>query len=108
MDLATVLVGRWEGELAQSKSRRGTNPPERTLVINSVTKSDSGWIVNAVYGITGQASSAIQVSLDSTAGAPALSFLTGVNGRVTLRVFDDQNLVGSWTMGGSERALSSR
>jgi len=45
------------------------------------------------------------VTLNSTVGAPTLSFLTGVNGRVTLRVFDDQNPIGSWTMGSSERAM---
>src|SRR5947209_63722 len=70
MDLATVLVGRWEGELAQSKRGRGADPPERTLVINSVMKTDSGWIVDARYGITGRGLGRVEVTLDSTAGAP--------------------------------------
>ena len=82
MDLATVLVGRWEGELAQPKKGRGTEPPERTLIINSVTKTDSGWRVDAVFGVSGKELVPVQVTLDTTVGAPKLSFLSGSNGRV--------------------------
>ena len=82
MDLATVLVGRWEGELAQPKRGRGAEPPEQMLIINSVTKTDSGWRVDAVFGVSGKELVPVQVTLDTTVGAPKLSFLSGSNGRV--------------------------
>ena len=108
IDLPTVLVGRWEGELSQAKSHRGADTLDRILIINSVAKTDSGWIADCAFGISGKELTPVQATLDTSAGAPTLSFLTGSNGRVSLRVHDDQNLLGSFSKGSAERTLKLR
>jgi hypothetical protein len=48
VDLAKVLVGRWEG--AQEYLVNRTDDPKRTLVIESVDQADGKWVASGRFG----------------------------------------------------------
>jgi hypothetical protein len=48
VDLAKVLVGRWEGEQEGITNR--ADDPKRTLVIESVNQVDGKWVANGRFG----------------------------------------------------------
>ena len=48
VDLAKVLVGRWEGEQEYITNR--ADDPKRTLVIESVNQVDGKWVADGRFG----------------------------------------------------------
>jgi hypothetical protein len=95
VDLAKVLVGRWEGE--QEYLLVTSDNPKRILVIESVNQVDGKWIANGRYGTPaglGRARIAIETG-DKNVG---LSW-TGPNGnQFQLSLLQDKHLVGKVTL----------
>lgn len=107
-DVAAILVGIWEGELAGSGSR-DRDPPGRTLVIEEAQMRDGRLTVKARYGITGRRLSPTDVTASVTDDELVLTFTTGANSTVTLKLEGDRRLIGPLLISGrgnrSERSL---
>ena len=95
VDLAKVLVGRWEGEVA-TRFQKGTNPG-LVLIITSVKEDGGKWSGNGRSGTrTGQAP--VTVEIDNSGKRPSLRW-TGVSGVVyEVNLFDEKTLSGTATL----------
>ena len=95
-DAASLLVGKWEGDLADSKYGRSasTDPSGRTLVIKSAAKVDGKWSIDAVYGITGRRMAPVAILVAEAGDAITLLFTTGAGSQVNLRLSGGKTLVG--------------
>ena len=96
-DLDTKLVGKWQGDLADSKYGKGAGAPPsgRTLIIRSMTKTEQKWTIDAIYGITGRPLAPVVPAVDESGAAPTIQFMFGPGSQVTLRLIDAKNLVGT-------------
>ena len=95
-DPAPALVGKWEGDLAESKYGRSasSDPSGRTLIIRSASKVDGKWSIDAVYGITGRRMAPVAIAVDEPASGVTLLFVTGAGSDVSLRL-SGKSLVGT-------------
>jgi hypothetical protein len=98
--LSTALIGRWEGETAPRAGRMDRNPPERTLIITSITGAASPWVADAEYGISGSTMSPTPVQVIADGPALSIQFRTGANSSVTLQLINNA-LVGSLQLSGA-------
>ena len=106
MDLATSLVGKWEGNV-QVEGTRGD--AERTLVIESVSQQDGKWVARGRYGITGKALPKVSVGIDVSGSTPTLKFTTGAHAAVRLNLVDQRSLIGTFTwLAASTRGRGAR
>jgi hypothetical protein len=95
VDLAKVLVGRWEGE--QEYLLISSDNPKRILVIESVNQVDGKWIANGRYGTPaglGRARIAIETG-DKNVG---LSWTGPTGNQFQLSLLQDKHLVGKVTL----------
>ena len=94
-DLATALppliVGRWEGELDFTVSRR-------LLVIESAKLEAGKWKIEARYGVTDADLTPVHVLVDSAGDRIALRFVTGLASRVALTLHADASLRGTFRL----------
>jgi hypothetical protein len=85
-DGATILTGKWVGEVDDSKYGRSTAPLGRTLVVSSATNTGGKWTVEAVYGITGRRLDPVAITVrDDGGGRLTLKFVTGAGSDVSLK-----------------------
>jgi hypothetical protein len=70
VDLAKVLVGRWEGTVE-------TKNPERVLIINSVSPKDNGWIGEGRFAVPPNKGQKITINISSQDGKIVLDFEAG-------------------------------
>ena len=94
-DLAKVLVGKWEGQMASPRAGRAQIDLNRTLVINEVNEKDGTWSAKGEWGISGQRLGPVTIAIKASGGETQLEFQTAVSGPVTLRLEGDKNLNGS-------------
>lgn len=94
-DLATALppliIGRWEGELDFTVSRR-------ILVVDSARFEGGKWRVEALYGVTDADLTPVNVLIDTAADKIALRFVTSLASRVTLTLHQDATLRGAFRL----------
>jgi hypothetical protein len=107
-DIAAILIGAWEGELSGSGGR-DRDPAGRTLVIEEAETRDGRLAVKAKYGITGRRLGVTVVAVEMIADELFLTFTTGANSAVKLKLEGDRRLVGPLLISGrgnrSERTL---
>jgi hypothetical protein len=94
-DLAKVLVGKWEGQLAPLSTGRAPIDVNRTLVINEVNEKDGTWSAKGEWGISGQRLGPVTIAIKTSGGGTQLEFQSALSGPVTLRLLGDKNLNGS-------------
>ncbi len=107
VDLAKVLVGRWEGE--QEYLLISAENPKRILVIESVTQVDGKWVANGRYGTP---AGLIRVKIAVATGGQGvdLSWTGPTGSQFQLNLLRDKHLVGKMTltMGQNKGASGSR
>jgi hypothetical protein len=81
LDLSKVMVGTWSGLIHGGV--RGMRP-HRTLVIKTVRWQDGQWVIEADFGITGQALGRIDGVLEVVGDDVRLEFATPGGGTVRL------------------------
>lgn len=94
-DLAKVLAGTWEGQLAPLSSGRAPIDLNRTLVINEVSEKDGAWSARGEWGISGQRRGPVTIAIKRSGGETRLEFQSALSGPVALRLEGDKNLNGS-------------
>lgn len=98
-DLSKVLVGRWDGEI--EFPFRTPEGPDRTLIIKSVRQEGGTWTADVLYGITGKGTGPVSATIEVVSGEVILKFLTQANSAVTLRLYKEKNLFGSFRLMGA-------
>ena len=101
-DYAKVLVGKWEGDVREPRSR---TPPDRTLVIRSIGKSDGPLPVKAQYGVTGGKLNRLEGTLDTSGARPVLRLTTSGGSTIVLRLHDEKSLIGTIDYPGTGQQL---
>ena len=99
VDLSKILVGKWEGAIEGAHTWRGG--PYRTLIIQSAREEGGALRVEAMYGITGLSVSPVNVTVEGAGGEVILRFLTGANSQVTLTLYKEKHLEGSFRLTGA-------
>jgi hypothetical protein len=95
-DLAKILVGKWEGQMAPSRiAGRAPIDLNRTLVIKEVNEKDGTWSATGEWGISGQRLGPVAIAIKSSGGETQLEFQSAGSGPVTLKLLGDKNLRGS-------------
>jgi len=107
VDLAKVLVGRWEGEQEYITVR--SEDPKRTLVIESVNQMDGKWVANGRYG-TPPGLGRVKIAIETSGKDVSLSWTGGSGTQYQLNVMQDKHLVGkaTLTVGQNKGASGSR
>jgi hypothetical protein len=100
-DLSKVLVGRWDGEIDSPWEKR--LGPYRTLIIKSVRQDGGTWTVNVLYGVTGKGTGPVSATMEVISGEVILKFLTQANSAVTLTLYKEKSLQGSFRGAGGSR-----
>ena len=95
-DLAKVLVGKWEGQVAPIRlAGRAPVDLHRTLVIKEVNEEDGRWSAKGEWGITGQRLGPVTIAIKRSAGETQLEFQSAMSGPIMLRLLGDKNLNGT-------------
>lgn len=94
-DLSKVLVGKWEGEMAQPRIGKAQIDLARTLVISEVNEKAGTGSAKGEYGISGQRLAPVAITIKPSDGGTQLEFQTPAGGPVTLRLVGDKHLQGS-------------
>jgi len=107
VDLAKVLVGRWEGE--QEYLLISAENPKRILVIESVTQVDGKWVANGRYG-TPAGLIRVKIAVETGGQGVDLSWTGPTGSQFQLNLLRDKHLVGKMTltMGQNKGASGSR
>jgi hypothetical protein len=82
------LIGTWQGQVDVRRE------PERTLVIESVTRRGDRWIANIQYGTTGQALARLEAQVDVSGPTPTLMFATSADNKTELKLVSERELFG--------------
>jgi hypothetical protein len=82
------LVGTWQGQVDVRRE------PERTLVIESVTRRGDRWIANIQYGTTGQALARLEAEVEVSGPTPTLMFATSADNKTELKLVSERELFG--------------
>jgi hypothetical protein len=97
VDLAEVLLGRWEGEV-QLREKGGA--AGRTLEIESVDQRNGKWVGSGRFGVTGRRAGPVDIEVDASGGRPSIRFVAAGDVTVRLELFGDKHLVGTLTTPG--------
>ena len=91
MDPTKVLVGKWEGRVELPESS------ERTLIIESVTPEDGGWVAEGRFGLTGEKLGRRSIQVSQRGGDIILVFETGAKTQnpVRLKLVGERKLEGT-------------
>jgi hypothetical protein len=92
-DLAKILVGKWEGQMAAPRIGKAQIDLNRTLVIHDVSEKDGTGSAKGEYGISGQGLRPVTIGIKTAGGETQLEFQFA-NGPVVLRLVGDKNLSG--------------
>jgi len=95
-DLSKLLVGRWEGEIAQRFVR--TENPGVALVIGSVKEEGGRWIAAARAGARTGGVGPINLEIDASGSRPWVRWTSQSGIIYSLNLMDAQNLVGTATL----------
>ena len=92
-DLAKILVGKWEGQMAPPRVVKAQVDSSRTLVIHDVSAKDGTGSAKGEYGIGSQDLRPVTIAIKTADGGTQLEFQFA-NGPVMLKLVGDKNLVG--------------
>ena len=95
VDLAKVLVGRWEGE--QEYLLVHSDNPKRILVIESVSQVDGKWVANGRYG-TPAGLVRVKIAVETGGEGVDLSWTGPTGNQFQLNLLRDKHLVGKITL----------
>ena len=95
VDLAKVLVGRWEGE--QEYLLVHSDNPKRVLVIESVSQVDGKWVANGRYGTPAGLGRA-KIAIETSGKNVGLSWTGPTGNQFQLNLLQDKHLVGKVTL----------
>jgi hypothetical protein len=82
------LVGTWQGQVDVRRE------PERTLVVESVTRRGDRWVANIQYGTTGQALARLEAQVEMSGPTPTLMFATSADNKTELKLVSERELFG--------------
>jgi hypothetical protein len=82
------LIGTWQGQVDVRRE------PERTLVIESVTRRGDRWIASIQYGTTGQALARLEAQVEMSGLTPTLMFATSADNKTELKLVSERELFG--------------
>ena len=100
VDLATALVGRWEGDIRLPSTPDGE--AGRLLYIDSVSEKDGRWTAQGRYGMaTRGVGGHFDIDVERGAAPPEIRFVTASNATVRLQRVEDEGLVGAVDFTGS-------
>jgi hypothetical protein len=109
VDLAKVLVGKWEGAVQwASGAGSGAGDPNRTLIIDSVEQKDGKWVAMGKYGVTGKGLGKVAIEVDDSGSRPLIRFATGGNSTVRLALSGTKELTGTMTLTGTSQRGNDR
>jgi hypothetical protein len=91
VDPTKVLVGKWEGHAEIPRNS------ERTLIIESVTPKDGGWVAEGRFGSTGENLGRRSIQVSQQGGDIILEFVTGAKtpNPVHLKLVGERKLEGT-------------
>ena len=69
IDLAKVLVGKWEGDVNSKK-----DSPPRTLMVDSVEERDGKWVAAGTFGDPNRRMHRVDIAIDTANGEVVLRF----------------------------------
>jgi hypothetical protein len=105
VDLAKVLVGKWEGEQEMMTDRSAN--PARSLEITSVKQEDGKWVADGRFGTPGGAIGRVKIEIDNSGKIPSLRWTGSSGAAYDLSLLNEKNLAGKVTLtmgqGGSQR-----
>ncbi len=98
LDLAKVLVGKWEGAVQWAAGAgSGVGDPNRTLIIDSVEQKDGKSVAHmGKFGVTGKGLGKVTIEVEDSGSRPSIRFVTGSNSTVRLRIFRNQGSDGDF------------
>ena len=107
VELAKVLVGRWEGE--QEYLQVHSDSAKRILVIESVSQVDGKWAADGRYG-TPAGLVRVKIAIETGGKNVGLSWTGPTGNQFRLNLLQDKHLVGkvSLTMEQSKGSTGSR
>jgi hypothetical protein len=82
------LIGTWQGQVDVRRE------PERTLVIESVTRRGDRWIASIQYGTTGQTLARLEAQVEMSGPTPTLMFATSADSKTELKLVSERELFG--------------
>jgi hypothetical protein len=91
LDPTKVLVGKWEGHIEVPRDS------ERTLIIESVTPKDGGWVAQGRFGSTSENLGRRSIQVSQQGGDIILEFVTGTktSNPVRLKLVGENRLEGT-------------
>jgi hypothetical protein len=106
LDPTKVLMGKWEGHVEVPRNT------ERTLIIESVTTKDGGWVAEGCFGSTGENLGRRSIQVSQQGGDIILEFVAGAKtpNPVRLKLVGERKLEGTINVvvGGAAWNESSR
>jgi len=91
LDPTKVLVGKYEGHVQMTRNS------ERTLIIESVTPKDGGWVAEGRFGSTGEKLGRRSIQVSQQGGDIILEFVTSMKtpNPVRLKLVGERKLEGT-------------
>jgi hypothetical protein len=109
LDLAKVLVGKWEGAVQWAAGAgSGVGDPNRTLIIDSVEQKDGKWVAMGKFGVTGKGLGKVTIEVEDSGSRPSIRFVTGSNSTVRLALSGTKDLTGTLTLPGTSQRGNDR
>ena len=109
VDLAKVLVGKWEGAVQWAGGAgSGAGDPNRTLIIDSVEQKDGKWVAMGKFGVTGRGLGKVTIEVEDSGSRPSIRFVTGGNSTVRLALSGTKDLTGTLTLSGTSQRGNDR